>query len=184
MNHGLIVAGDDPEKIRAQSHEVLERIKQAVAEARPDLTDVSEAFRSAVGGDVVATDASVVAVAFPMTEAGARFLVEGPLIPDQIVYSGSFPVVISEGDDVAAVVERHRERHGIDPIVMVAPGLGVAAVGASAKQARTAVEVYVDALTVGQAASALGSVRALDDAERRFIETWEAEAYRQQVASQ
>ena len=50
------------------------------------------------------------------------------------------------------------------------------------KQAATALGVYVDALTVGEAASRLGRVRAMDQRERRFIETWEAEAYRQQVA--
>ena len=59
---------------------------------------------------------------------------------------------------------------------------GVVAAGDSEKSATTALQVYVDALTVGQAASALGRVRALNEAERRFIETWEAEAYRQQVA--
>lgn len=60
----------------------------------------------------------------------------------------------------------------------------MAAVGSDDKQATTALEVYLDALTVGRAAAALGSVRALDERERRFIETWEAEAYRKQVAAQ
>ncbi|MFD0867379.1 hypothetical protein ACFQ06_16410, partial [Tessaracoccus lubricantis] len=73
---------------------------------------------------------------------------------------------------------------GVDPVVAVVPGVGVVAVGPDEKQARTALEVYVDALTVGQAATALGRVRALDERERRFIEEWEAEAYRKQVASE
>ncbi|OMG58073.1 FGGY-family carbohydrate kinase [Tessaracoccus sp. ZS01] len=184
MNHGLIVSGDDPDQVRSESHRVMRRVQQAVDAATGGLPAVAEAFRAAVGAKFTALDASTIATQFPLTEAGARFLREGPLIPDQIVYAGSFPVVLNEGDDAAEAVRRHREQHGVDPVIAVSPGLGVVAVGADEKQARTALEVYVDALTVGQAATALGRVRALDERERRFIENWEAEAYRKQVATE
>ncbi|MBB1509657.1 FGGY-family carbohydrate kinase [Tessaracoccus sp. MC1756] len=184
MNHGLIVSGDDPDQVRSESHRVMRRVQQAVDAAAGSLPAVAEAFRAAVGAEFTALDASPIATQFPLTEAGARFLHEGPLIPDQIVYAGSFPVVLNEGDDAAAAVRRHREKHGVDPVIAVSPGLGVVAVGTDEKQATTALEVYVDALTVGQAATALGRVRALDERERRFIENWEAEAYRKQVATE
>lgn len=119
----------------------------------------------------------------PVSEAGAAFLTAGPLIPDQIVYAGSFPLVAADAEAVPAALEAYRAERGLDPVVLVVPGVGVAAVGDVEKTARTALEVYVDALTVAEAASRLGSVRALDERERRFIETWEAEAYRKQVAS-
>ncbi len=48
-------------------------------------------------------------------------------------------------------------------------------------QADTARHIYLDALRVGEGALRLGGVRALDPAERTFIEEWEAEAYRRQV---
>ncbi|MFT3888964.1 MAG: FGGY-family carbohydrate kinase [Arachnia sp.] len=193
MNHGLIVSGDHPDDVRARSRAIVDRIDAAVA-AAPDLDaapspawgegldEVAAQVRDALGAGAVATDASDVAVAFPLTEPGRRFLTAGPLIPDQIVYAGSFPLVVEPGDDVAARVEAFRAERGVAPIVAVAPGLGVIAVGESDKQAATALGVYVDALTVGRAASRLGQVRAMDERERRFIETWEAEAYRQQVA--
>ena len=91
-------------------------------------------------------------------------------------------MVLHDGDDVAAAVRRHEETHGQPPKVAVIPGAGVAAVGSSKKQAKTALEVYIDSLTVARAASILGGIRTLDESERTFIETWEAEAYRQQVA--
>lgn len=182
MNHGLIVSGDDPDSIRDESLRVLRRVEEAVADAGTGLPAVAEAFREAVGAEAVATDDSGIAAAFPMTEAGARFVRQGPLIPDQIVYAGSFPLVLGPGEDAAATVQAYRDEHGKDPIVAVVLGLGVAAVGSDEKQATTALEVYVDALTVGRAASALGSVRPLDARERSFIENWEAEAYRKQVA--
>ena len=147
-----------------------------------DLAAVADAFREALGAVAVTTDDGDIARTFPATEAGARFLVEGPLIPDQIVYAGSFPLVVSGADEIPTALAAFREARGVDPVIAVVPSAGVVAAGDSEKSATTALQVYVDALTVGQAASALGRVRALNEAERRFIETWEAEAYRQQVA--
>ncbi|MBB1514446.1 class II aldolase/adducin family protein [Tessaracoccus sp. MC1679] len=191
MNHGLIVAGDNPDDVRAESYRILARIEEAVASASAgepstpsgaDLGAVAEAFRAALGAVAVATDEGGIARSFPATEAGARFLIEGPLIPDQIVYAGSFPLVVTTADELPGALAAFREARGVDPVIVVVPGAGVAAAGDSEKSATTALQVYVDALTVGQAATALGRVRALNEAERRFIETWEAEAYRQQVA--
>ncbi len=192
MNHGLIVSGDDPEAVRLESYRILRAIERAVADAaRPEpapepdtdaLEEVAEAFRLALGAEAAAADGGDIARGFPTTSAGARFLVEGPLIPDQIVYAGSFPLVVSGKDVIDARLAEFRTARGIDPVVAVVPGVGVVAAGDDIKSATTALQVYVDALTVGQAATALGSVRALDERERRFIETWEAEAYRKQVA--
>lgn len=181
MNHGLIVAGASPEAIRATSYRVVGRIQQALDEAATGLSAMAEVFRNAVEAAVVVFEDSRVAVEFPLTREGARFLEQGPLIPDQIVYAGAFPVVIDQESDIAEEVARYRDRHGADPKVAVFPGCGVAAVGGNQEQACTALAVYIDALTVAQAASKLGRVRALDERERRFIETWEAEAYRQKM---
>lgn len=185
MNHGLIVSGEDPNRIRAISHDIMARIEAAVADdsrAVDTLATLAAAFKAAVGAEHVALDAGQIASGFPTTEAGSRFLTDGPLIPDQIVYAGSFPVVLHPGEPVADAVEAFRRDHGNDPVIAVVPGLGVVGSGDSACSAKTALEVYVDALTVGVAATRLGSVRALDERERSFIETWEAEAYRKQVA--
>ena len=73
--------------------------------------------------------------------------------------------------------------HGVPPIVTVVPGLGLFATGATARQADTARDIYLDMLRTGEAAFRLGAVRHLSDAERTFIENWEAEAYRKQVAA-
>ena len=69
------------------------------------------------------------------------------------------------------------------PIITVVPGIGLFAVGDTWADADTARHIYLDALRVGEAANRLGGVRHLRDEERRFIEDWEAEAYRKQIAS-
>ncbi len=66
---------------------------------------------------------------------------------------------------------------------MVVPGVGLFAVGDTWAAADTARHIYLDALRVGEAANRIGRVRHLAPAERRFIEDWEAEAYRKQIAA-
>ncbi len=75
----------------------------------------------------------------------------------------------------------HLEAGHPAPIVVVVPGFGLFAVGDTWAEADTARHIYLDALRVGEAANRLGSVRHLSDTERRFIEDWEAEAYRRQI---
>lgn len=182
MNHGLICSGDTPEEVREAAYRIHARVEQALVDASGSLGSLAESFRVGLGASDVAVDVSAIAANYTDKQDGRSFLGAGPLIPDQIVYSGSFPLVLGEGDDVEARLAEYRQEHGRDPVVAVVPGGGVVAVGDSPKTARTALEVFVDALVVARAANQLGRVRALDEREYRFIENWEAEAYRQQVA--
>ena len=140
---------------------------------------------------VVTFDDSPPATSFTATPAGRGVVLGGPLTPDQIVYTGSWPLLLDiaadvDGEDVPAVLrarlDEHLAAHGAPPIVVVVPSLGLFAAGATFGQADTARHVYLDALRVAAGALALGGVRPLADDERRYIETWEAEAYRRGVA--
>lgn len=184
MNHGLIVAGDDPAAIRALSHEIVAKIDAAMAasaelpaaaatdwEAGADQI-AAATLQDALGAGAVAVAVEGVAASFPATEAGRRFLVEAAdPRPDRV------RGIVPRGPRVGR--RRGRQGGGLPrrarrlAIVAVAPGLASFAVGESGKQAATALGVYVDALTVGEAGEfALGRVRAMDQRERRFIETW------------
>ncbi len=141
---------------------------------------------------VVTFDASPLAATFTAGRAGRDFVLGGPLTPDQIVYAGSRPLLLDlpDGIEPDAVPDLLRERlahhvarHGAAPIIVVVPRLGLFAAGATFDAADTARHVYLDALRVGDGALRLGGVRPLADAERSFIEAWEAEAYRRDVAA-
>jgi NAD(P)-dependent dehydrogenase (short-subunit alcohol dehydrogenase family) len=80
-------------------------------------------------------------------------------------------------------LDAHVADRGRLPIIVVVPGLGLFAAGDTFAEADTARHVYLDALRVGAGVLALGGVRHLADAERDFIEGWEAESYRRQVAA-
>jgi rhamnose utilization protein RhaD (predicted bifunctional aldolase and dehydrogenase) len=105
------------------------------------------------------------------------------------VYAGSFPLILdlASADDIgtvtASAVAAFAAAHGTAPIVAVVPDTGLFASGDSAAQAATARDVYLDMLRTGATALRLGGVRHLDARERTFIEHWEAEAYRKQVAA-
>ncbi len=206
QNHGLIVAGDDPEEIDAASRRLARVISEAVDVVPPTWTSeaagdgtaaagvqaLAPALRAVLSGDrgrVLVFDDAPVAAAFTATAPGRSFVLGGPLTPDQIVYAGSFPLLIDlgrvdPGDVPVVVAERLATRRAAglpSPIVTVVPGVGLFAAGDTWAEADTARHIYLDALRVGEAAARLGTVRHLADAERRFIESWEAEAYRRQV---
>jgi rhamnose utilization protein RhaD (predicted bifunctional aldolase and dehydrogenase)/NAD(P)-dependent dehydrogenase (short-subunit alcohol dehydrogenase family) len=206
QNHGLIVAADDPAEIEAACRRVARVIREAIESAPvgpsvppPDanVTDglvqaLAPALRPALGAGrrrILIYDDTPVAAAFTATGPGRAFVLGGPLTPDQIVYAGSAPLVLDVHDaspeDLPALageqLRAHLEAGHPAPILVVVPGVGLFAAGDTWAEADTARHIYLDALRVGQAANRLGSVRHLSDTERRFIEDWEAEAYRRQI---
>jgi rhamnose utilization protein RhaD (predicted bifunctional aldolase and dehydrogenase)/NAD(P)-dependent dehydrogenase (short-subunit alcohol dehydrogenase family) len=218
QNHGLIVGGNSAAEIDERSTWLVETVRATMdrvtaaptaspaAESAPAGVDpartrtlvdvIAPSLRGLLArGDalpVVTFDDAPLAASFTATPAGRGVVLGGPLTPDQIVYTGSWPLLLDVPEDVAPddVPSLLRERlaehvaeHGTPPIVVVVPGLGLFAAGDTWDQANTARHVYRDALRVAEGALSLGGVRALADAERTFIEAWEAEAYRRGVAA-
>lgn len=211
QNHGLIVGGDTAAEIDEMSHGIAARIDEHAA-GRPAFSwgaveriegalagRIVEALRPALGrllaaGDrprSVVFDDSPLAVGVAGSEIGHRFAHGGPLTPDQIVYAGSWPLVLEtvpdDGETAVAAVRtaltERETRDGDRPAIVLIAGLGLFAVGDTDRQADTARDLYLDAMRVASGAHRLGGVHPLAPDERRFIERWEAEAYRRQVAS-
>jgi len=207
QNHGLIVSADTVAEVEEACQRLVVAVEAAVTAAGPEpdvpLVDaawtaavvdaLAPALRALLSPDrrrIVVFDDSP-GVAFAATPAGRAFVETGPLTPDQIVYAGSWPLLLDfdgveasdAGPFAAASLAAHVGAHGQPPVIVVAPGAGLFAVGDTWAEADTARHIYLDALRVGEAANRLGGVRHLADAERTFIEDWEAEAYRKQVAA-
>jgi NAD(P)-dependent dehydrogenase (short-subunit alcohol dehydrogenase family) len=124
--------------------------------------------------------------------AGREMAETGPLTPDQIVYCRSFPlwVEIDSTNANAAIVAQLRKgvvdyekQRGYKPKVVLVNGLGLFAAGDDWADADTARQVYVDAIKVMLGAKQMGGVQYLDPDLRQFIEQWEVEAYRRQIAA-
>ncbi len=195
-NHGIIVSGHSYEAIAERVTWLTSTIRDAISAAIPtearttattscaDLAALAEHFRGATKASAVACEADSFVAG--TTEASAAPVSRGPLIPDQIVYAGSLPVLLRLTDDertVAELVAQFRDAHGRLPITAVVAGVVVFAVGDSDRAARTALDTFLDALRVARDANRIGRVRVMDERERHFIENWEAEAYRRSVAA-
>ncbi|MGD0018830.1 MAG: SDR family NAD(P)-dependent oxidoreductase [Candidatus Limnocylindrales bacterium] len=212
QNHGLIVAGDSTAEIEETSARLVAAIRARLAEvpaiswgdierleadlARATLHVVGPALRALLAtGDrlkVVTFDDSPLAVSLAGSALGREFALGGPLTPDQIVYAGSFPLVVESprGATPDQLVETLRSAIAAQaatetgaPAVVVVPGLGLFTAGDSYAQADMARQVHLDAASVSVEAHRLGGVRPLAEAERQFIERWEAEGYRRGVAA-
>ncbi len=210
QNHGVIVTADTAVEIGERYAWLVSVVRTAVdataprpadratpdpARARSLVDVVGPTLRGLLADGpilrVVTFDNSPLAAAFTATPAGRGFVRGGPMTPDQIVYAGSWPMLVELPEGVSAAdvpallrtrLEEHVAAYG-EPIIVVVAGLGLFAAGDTWAEADTARHIYLDALRVGEVALRLGGVRALADPERRFIETWEAEVYRRGIAA-
>ena len=209
-NHGLVVSGETPEEIRAHSDwlfEELERLLEPTrseepfgvvttldaARARGLVNTIAPALRALLSsGDglkVVTLDDSPATMRLAGGCEGEVVTALGPLSPDQIVYCKSFPLWFEDatsGDQVerlALAVGEYRRQYRTIPNVVLVKGLGLFAAGDTWAAADAVRQVYKDAIAVMAGASGLGGVQCLDDRLRQFIEEWEVESYRREVAS-
>jgi rhamnulokinase len=212
-NHGLIVAADEPSAIIGASLTVVETVRghlgarrmpdvrqppapRPLQGARAELVNtLGPVLRGSLSSGsrlkVVTFDDSSDAVHLASSAEGRKLVLGGPVTPDQIVYTGSWPLwldpwsVDSEEivETVGAALLNHLDARGALPSIVVVDRLGLFAAGETVSQAETARDVYIDAIRIGFGALHLGGVRVLASDERRFIEEWEAEAYRRSVAA-
>ena len=122
--------------------------------------------------DWLGTDAMAIAA------SGSFAVPMGPLSPDHIVYSLSLPCV---GPFEEANVKAYVREHGVSPRVVVTED-GVFGIGPQQRTADRALEFARDGAQIERLAPAFGGIRYLNESQRRFIETWEVEAYRRTVS--
>ena len=219
QNHGLIVGGNSATEIVETSEWLLDVVRGAIAgqpefnwgetrraepaAARKTLLAIAPALRALLATSdrlkVVAFDDSANAVGMAGSALGHDLAGGGPLTPDQIVYAGSWPLVLEsvapsgvdgadvEPEDIVAhlpsALAAYSNAHGALPAIVVVPGLGLFTAGDTYQQADMIRQVYLDAIEVSIGAHQLGGVRPLAADERTFIERWEAEQYRRRVSS-
>jgi NAD(P)-dependent dehydrogenase (short-subunit alcohol dehydrogenase family)/rhamnose utilization protein RhaD (predicted bifunctional aldolase and dehydrogenase) len=217
-DHGIIVSADTIAEIAQLNEHVMDTVRTKLersgltigssgraaarivadeARATAMVRAIGPTLRALVSADgsplkLVTYDPAPAAADYLESEDGANAVVGGPMTPDQIVYSGSFPLVFDPPTDVAieeipsllsAAFEANVAEHEFAPIVTVVPGLGIFTAGDTWKEVDTARHIYLDCLRVYESADRIGRVRALAHEERGFIEHWEVEAYRKNAAA-
>jgi rhamnose utilization protein RhaD (predicted bifunctional aldolase and dehydrogenase) len=208
QNHGLVVGADDPAAIERTMAELMAAIKAHVERQRPlaavtwPPTPQAEEVGSlcVLLAETLATDGKQPAIDHCYDAATAAFLarpeardmaLSGPLTPDQIVYCKSFPMwaepaggAAAQKTRLAAEAKAYVDHYGHAPKIVLMPGAGVFAAAPDARAANIARRVYVDAIKIMLGAERLGGVRYFSARDRHFIDNWEVEQFRRQVAAQ
>ncbi|MEN8255675.1 MAG: class II aldolase/adducin family protein [Verrucomicrobiota bacterium] len=173
QNHGIFIAADTAEEIRALYARVMDALKteysnagvaMGLTVAEADVATETEERIKTLFGD----DAAFVA------SSGLFPVAPGPITPDHLVYSKAFPFTADLTDEAAA---QYKTERGYAPKVIVA-GDRVYGIGNSQKNAGLALELAQDGALVMQLAEAFGGINYMTDAHREFIENWEVESYR------
>ena len=188
QNHGVFVGADTPEEIDAIYAKVMGTLEKAYAAAgvatelaKQDpcmdaIKQYAPKLRTLLGdenGDSIKAKFVVCAGNFEVTG--------GPLSPDHIVYSKSFPMV--SDDPKKEDVDAYVAANGFKPLVVSVPGRAVFCAGTSLKGANTAAALAMDAALVKQLTAAFGGPHYISERDRRFIENWEVESYRRSMAT-
>ena len=176
-NHGVFVAADTPEEIRALYADIKARLKAQYQNAElslglnigftPDGSELELAekiIRDALGDPQLR-----------IAPGGLFDFAPGPISPDHIVYSKSYPFV---GEPTVEGIADFKRKHGYLPQVIVFNS-AVFGVAENQKGAQLALELAQDGAVVQKLAAAFGGIDYMTDASREFIENWEVESYRQ-----
>lgn len=181
QNHGVFVAGDEPEAIRMVYAHMMTTLKRTYADAgvslepplRPepplDTARVEQRLHDCFGSRMPPCIAS----------CGRLDVATVPLTPDHIVYCGAFPYIDSDVPDAAGLYLR---QYGRPPRLVVTES-GTHGLGATPAAAELVLTLACDGAWVCRLATAFGGVHPLGEHAWRFIEGWEAEAYRRSVST-
>ena len=195
QNHGVFVAADTTEEIDRIYADMMARLAQCV-KPLPDgvgekvpasVTEIIPAIRQILsrGGRGLKTlQVTRNALVDRYLENPEAVLL--PFTPDIIVYCKSEYVVLDSDDLVQEAeekIEAYIARRGHTPKVLLIKGIGLVAVGDSAKNAGIITEVFLDAMKVAFYASSFGGAHGMEPAWIDFIDNWEVENYRRKVAS-
>jgi rhamnose utilization protein RhaD (predicted bifunctional aldolase and dehydrogenase) len=170
-NHGVFIAADTAEEIRALYTRIMTTLKAEYDKAgiSTEMTvSNADASASATLKSLLGAEGAFIAVSSPFAFAN------GPVTPDHIVYSKSYPFA---GSLTAEHIAAFKAKHGYLPRVIVTDK-AVYGVGISQKVADLALLLAQDGALVQQLTAAFGGLRFMSDAAREFIENWEVESYR------
>jgi rhamnose utilization protein RhaD (predicted bifunctional aldolase and dehydrogenase)/NAD(P)-dependent dehydrogenase (short-subunit alcohol dehydrogenase family) len=209
-NHGLVVSGETPDEIRAHTDWLFQELERVLAPTRSPqpfgvvttadrarsreiVNMIAPALRVLLSAGealkVVTFDDSPATIRLAGATDAEAVTALGPLCPDQIVYCKSFPLWFEAeagGDLVIRLTDAvgdYQRRYQTLPNVVMVKGLGLFAAGDTWSAADAVRQVYRDAIEVMAGAVGLGGIEPLGEELRHFIEEWEVESYRRQVAS-
>ena len=165
--------------------------------AGPELTELLLALRGALGAQgrryVLHARTSGTIRQFVDDPALGELAGRGPATPDHVIRTKARPLVLTDLAELDARLTEYREAYGRyfseqveakgveripldpDPRIVLVPGVGIVAAGATEKAARVAADVYEHTIDVIRGGDAVGQYRALGDGDLFDMEYWSLE---------
>jgi len=114
----------------------------------------------------------------------ARSILRMNCTPDVVVYCLAYPLILPARPlgKIASAVKRYVATHGEGPRTVLVPGQGFLAVGDSSKALKTTTVVFTAELEITQRALAFGGKKPLTRGQANYINSWEVEHYRRELA--
>jgi rhamnose utilization protein RhaD (predicted bifunctional aldolase and dehydrogenase) len=173
-NHGVFVAADSPEEIK----EIYGRITETLSNQYQNkgISQEIEISQLPQSSDIkpLLCQLEEMFEGFSFVYSGGFDYANGPISPDHIVYSKSYPFV---GKPTQAAVNKFKATYGYLPQVIVWDKV-VFGIGQTDRKASLSLELFKDGALVKQLAEAFGGIFYMTDSARTFIENWEVESYR------
>ncbi|MCL1811934.1 MAG: class II aldolase/adducin family protein [Treponema sp.] len=187
QNHGVFAGADTPEEIKPLYKKIMDTINSRI-NRKPDMEGVSCSFdgeamlqlQKLSGGIVRFTRNNEIAALVKSREAFAP--AASAFTPDHIVYAGSDPLFIEKEKNTEAAWNAHIEKIGRPPKIVALEGEGIFGIGQSEKAAGLALELFNDLVKVAVYAESFGGYRFMTAEKIAFINNWEAEQYRSNLA--
>ena len=111
-------------------------------------------------------------------------MLSGPTTPEDIVYCGRGPAIITDlvKADAQQVVARHGQRFGGVLRVVDVLGAGFIAVGESPRKCRMTCEAYESHLEILLGSLTFGGPKLLSNKQAAYLDGWDPSKYRSSIA--
>lgn len=196
-NHGVFVAANSVAEIDAIYSDLMQKIENRIAVSLP--SDEAKAISSPLIQEVASLNAAFEGyVAKGVTsdlilhfaknqESFAK--ASTAFTPDDIVYCKAYYLFIPKVEDSSSLINMTREKiadfklqNGYLPKVIVLKNQGVIAIEDSEKSASNVLEVFTNILKISFLSDNFGGPQFMTKSQIEFIDNWEVENYRRQMA--
>ena len=197
QNHGVVAAADTTEEIDAIMIKIMDLLAERLTE-KPDFTssEVSEATEEEAERIApilrmlymrrAGSSSAVFCTGPQIREATANEMAAAPFLyaftPDQIVYCKAAALFLQKCEDIESRFDSFHEKNGYSPKIVLIQDVGLFALGASKKEADTALLLFLDTMKLVIYSRSFGGPLPLSEEFSAFILGWEVENYRQKVA--
>lgn len=199
QNHGIFVAADSVEEIKAIYADIINKLERAVVIKLPlgerpfcSCTELLlPGLRMMLSKDGLKTlkvRKNNLIKFFYDSEDEQKTIIR-PFTPDAIVYCKSNYIFLNEEEPEAVLAGAEKlipaftEKFGYLPKVLLIKGIGLVAVGDNAKQCDIILDVFEDAMKIAFLAKSFGDAHPMTQEQIDFIDNWEVENYRRAVAA-